>query len=252
MFLVLIFNIFLFPDAEASEDIPQQFVGGHLAGDGSQMVECIAEVYGHEVGGDAVGKALRHCVEGLSHKFEGLIVAGVGEEDVLLARVAHLRMESAEDLFPEGFKAQTRLAREAQPPYPAAICQQVGLGVHLDNRLVRKVKVGLLARLGGITEIEHYISLFHGFLTTLHAECFHTVIAVTKAGGVDKAEGDAVEGEGFLNGVARGAGDVADDGTVVSQQGVEQRRLAGIGFADDGHRDAAFQGVAQTERGNQA
>ena len=37
-----------------------------------------------------------------------------------------------------------------------------------------------------------------------------------------------------VDGVARGAGDIRDDGAVGAQDAVEQRRLAGIGAADDG------------------
>ena len=37
-----------------------------------------------------------------------------------------------------------------------------------------------------------------------------------------------------VDGVARGAGDVRDDGAVGAQDAVEQRRLTGIGAADDG------------------
>ena len=38
-----------------------------------------------------------------------------------------------------------------------------------------------------------------------------------------------------IDGVARGAGDIGHDGAVGTQDAVEQRRLTGVGAADDGH-----------------
>ena len=39
--------------------------------------------------------------------------------------------------------------------------------------------------------------------------------------------------------VARGAGDLGDDGAVLLEQAVEQAALADIGTADDGQREAS-------------
>ena len=42
----------------------------------------------------------------------------------------------------------------------------------------------------------------------------------------------------LLHRVPRGAGDVGDDGPVIARQGIEQRRLSGIGQAHDSSADA--------------
>jgi len=43
---------------------------------------------------------------------------------------------------------------------------------------------------------------------------------------------------GQVNGIARGAGDIGDDGAIVLQNGIRQRGFSGIGFADNGNADA--------------
>ena len=54
-----------------------------------------------------------------------------------------------------------------------------------------------------------------------------------EAGGVDEAEGEAVEVDDFLDGVAGGAGEVADDGALEAQQLIEEAAFAGVGSADE-------------------
>jgi hypothetical protein len=61
------------------------------------------------------------------------------------------------------------------------------------------------------------------------------------AGRIDQPNRHAVDAEGLLDGVASGPGDIRDDGALDTQQGVEQRRLSGIGRADDGHAEALAQ-----------
>ena len=48
----------LFSDAEAGEDGGEDFVGGDLSGDGAEVVEGVAEVYGEEVGREVVIESL--------------------------------------------------------------------------------------------------------------------------------------------------------------------------------------------------
>ena len=85
-----------------------------------------------------------------------------------------------------------------------------------------------------------------------YADALHFVACVAYAGGVDEAEGDAAEGFGGFDGVARGAADAADDGALFVEQGVEEGGLAGVGLSDDADGDAAFQGVAEAEGGGEA
>ena len=57
----------------------------------------------------------------------------------------------------------------------------------------------------------------------------------------------AAQAQGVLDDVARGAVDVAHDGLLLVEQGVEQRRFAGVGLADDGDGNAVLDGVAHLE-----
>ena len=70
---------------------------------------------------------------------------------------------------------------------------------------------------------------------------------MSDAGRVDEAEGDAMDEHRVLHRITRGAVDVADDSFVLMEQLVEQRALAHIGLADDGHGYAFFQCVARHE-----
>ena len=56
-----------------------------------------------------------------------------------------------------------------------------------------------------------------------NAERFDQIAAGADAGGVDKANGNAAENNGFADKIAGGAGDGGDDGTVLLQQAIEQR-----------------------------
>ena len=58
------------------------------------------------------------------------------------------------------------------------------------------------------------------------------------AGGVDQRHLLAVVLEGRVDGVARRAGDVADDDALLAEDGVGERRLADVGPADDGDAQA--------------
>ena len=60
-------------------------------------------------------------------------------------------------------------------------------------------------------------------------------------GGVNEPQEGSAAGNGLLHRVPRGAGDVGDDGPVIASQGIEQRRLSGIGQAHDSSADAVFQ-----------
>ena len=57
--------------------------------------------------------------------------------------------------------------------------------------------------------------------------------AVTNAGGVEQQVGTAAEFAGNFERIACGAGDIADDGAVASEQGVGQRGFADVGASDD-------------------
>lgn len=70
----------LLADAELSEDVPQDFVGGDFTGDGADVVEGFADVLGDEFRGDLAGESVADAVEGALGVFQGLVVAEVGDE----------------------------------------------------------------------------------------------------------------------------------------------------------------------------
>ena len=125
---------------------------------------------------------------------------------------------------------------------------EVGFVEGDDDMLAHEVDIGFLPGCRGVVDEKDDVGVGDGLACALDAEGLDAVVAVAEAGGVDEAEGDAVESQCLLDGVTRGARNIGDDGTVVAQQGVEKRRLAGIGTADDGHGDAPLEGIAHLER----
>ena len=69
--------------------------------------------------------------------------------------------------------------------------------------------------------------------------------AAAHAGRIDQPHRDAVPVERGVDGVARGARDVADDGALLAQQRVEQRALADVGTAHDGDAGDRSPGLEQ-------
>ena len=71
------------------------------------------------------------------------------------------------------------------------------------------------------------------------------------AGRVHELDRNAVDGRHFRNQVARGAGDLGDDGAILLQQPVEQAALADVRPPDDGQRDAGMHQLAVGEARDQ-
>ncbi len=89
-----------------------------------------------------------------------------------------------------------------------------------------------------------------GLAGALDAGVFQEVLGEADAGGVYEEDGDAAEVYGFLEGIASGAGEMADDGALVAEEAVEEAGFAGVGLAeDDGAeafaKDAALIGGAE-------
>ena len=90
-----------------------------------------------------------------------------------------------------------------------------------------------------------FLDFLHGALNT---HLFHFVRGLPNTGSIDEAELEPIDFHGIFNGVAGGAMDVADKGTIVTQKAVEQGGFANIGLANDGDRDAIAQGLANFKR----
>ena len=102
--------------------------------------------------------------------------------------------------------------------------------------------------LGGVVDIEDDVGLYNGVDSALNTEVFNRVVAVAQTCCVDDAEGCALNDKSLFDSVARGARYVADDGSAVVQQGVEEGGFSGIGTSDDGDGDSTFEGIAHVER----
>jgi len=74
------------------------------------------------------------------------------------------------------------------------------------------------------------------------------ILRIANPGGVDQAKLNAFDIEDFFDGVARGAGDFADDGALLIEEGIEEGRLTSIGASGDDGIDAVFDGIAELER----
>ena len=83
--------------------------------------------------------------------------------------------------------------------------------------------------------------------TALDAHLLHGVGGGAQAGGVDETEERAAQIVGILDDIAGGAVDVAHDGALVVEKGIEEGGFPGIGAAHDGHGEAIFEGIAGGE-----
>ena len=73
----------LFPDAEILEDIPEDFVGGDFADDGTNVVDGLADVLGDKVGRKAGTETVLDTGQGGPGIFQGIDVAGIGDYDIV-------------------------------------------------------------------------------------------------------------------------------------------------------------------------
>ena len=90
---------------------------------------------------------------------------------------------------------------------------------------------------GGVDDEQRHVGAVDGAQAADHGVVLDVLVHGTllaNARGVDHAVVLAVALDDGVDGVARGAGDVGHDGAVGAQDAVEQRRLTGVGAADDG------------------
>ena len=76
-------DIGLFPNTKIPKNIPQNFVGGDVAGDGAEVVEGFAQVLGKKVGGKGGVQAFAYAGEACLGLGEGLDVAGIGDHGAI-------------------------------------------------------------------------------------------------------------------------------------------------------------------------
>ena len=78
-FISMDVDIGLFSNTKIPKNIPQNLVGGDVAGDGAEVVEGFAQVLGKKVGGEGGVQAFAYAGEACLCLGEGLDMTGVGD-----------------------------------------------------------------------------------------------------------------------------------------------------------------------------
>ena len=249
-----------FANTKMPEYVPEHLVGRHLADDIGEVEEAFAQVLRDEIARQAVVEAFAHTADGVEGMRQGLVVADVADDHVVardgrdLGRLDQKRLEPVDTLLVfrrDGDRAGAlRKAVERDIGAPG----DVGLVEHQDEPLVAAERQDLAGELGDllggfrlVDDPKHDLRLLQLLEGALDAEALDRVVGVADAGRVDETELEATDVDGVLDHVARSAVDVAHDGLLLVEQGVEQRRFAGVGLADDGNGNAVLDGVAHLE-----
>lgn len=244
-----------------------------MAGDFAQVVHALADVLGKEVAREAGLQAVEGAQYGIVGVHEGFVVAGVGDDYVVLDGLGQVdgidqhRLEGVDVLVVRGREeyhcGAGHLAGEALVQsgelLPGGVVDFVDF-VEGDDEVLAAAAgeylpgelLDLLRGVGGVDEPDDDGGLVEFLEGTLDAHALDGVVGLADAGGVDEAEGDALQHDGVFDDVAGGAMDVGDEGAVFLDEAVEQGRFAGVGLADDGGGDAVFDGVAEAERVGEA
>lgn len=263
----------LFSDAKLGEDGAEDFVGRDLAGDFAQVVHALADILSEEVAREAGLQAVEGALYGVVGVHEGFVVAGVGDDYVALAGLGQVdgfdqhRLEGVDILVVRGREeyhcGAVHPASEAFVQtgelLPGVVVDLIDLVEGDDEVLVVTAGEYLLRELldglwgvGGVDEPDDDGGLVEFLEGAFDTHALDGVVGFAYAGGVDEAEGDALQHDGVFDDVAGGAVDVGDEGSIFFDQVIEQGRFAGVGLADDGGGYAVFDGVAEAERVGEA
>ena len=228
-----------------------------MADDVAEGLEGFAEVEGDEFGGGLGLEGGESGDEMGFDAFEATFVSGVDGDGMIEGEGAASEDDGADGVAKFG-EAGAILAGDgdgARTGLPIRVQGEVGF--------VEDEEVAVLGGWGegdagggggglaGVDDFEDEVGAFEFGLGALDADAFDVVEAFAEAGGVDEAEGDAVDLDDFFDGVAGGSGGGADDGAFEAEEAVEEAAFADVGFAnDDGagavSEDAAlFRGIEQ-------
>ena len=78
------------------------------------------------------------------------------------------------------------------------------------------------------------VGLLDGFFAFLDAQALDQILAFANPRGIQKTNGDALNGKVSLDHVPRGPRNIRDDGFVLFQKGVKQRRFPDVRFPNEG------------------
>ena len=154
----------------------------------------------------------------------------------------------APDRRPDGGLGQVHLVPDQQHGDVAGLFQ------HFAHGLVG-TDVGSgpgRAQTAAVHQQQDGVGLTHLLAAQGHAHLFHALVGLAQARRIGQAHGQAVQLAAFLKEIARGAGDVRDQGAVAAQQGIEQAGLARIDGTGQYHHGALLHDLRTALAGQQA
>ena len=99
-----------------------------------------------------------------------------------------------------------------------------------------------------INHPKYNVGLVHLLEGSLDADAFYHIGGLTDTCRIDEAERDATQVDGVFDHIAGRAVDVAHDGFLLVQQGIEQGGFAGIRLTDNRYRYTILDGIPYIER----
>lgn len=240
----------LFADAEGGEDHVEDLFDIGVADDVAEGLKGLAEIEGDELGGGTGEERGLGGEEVVFDALEADSVAGVDGDGVVEGE-GPAEEDDGADGIPQGREAGTVLAGDgdgAGEVAPVRVNADVGLVKDDEVALPGGGRDGDAGGSGGgkagVDDFENEVGAVEFGAGALDANLFDGVAAVAEAGGVHEAEGDAVNLDDFLDGVAGGAGGGADDGALETEKAVEEAAFADVGLADDGGAGAVAEDAA--------
>lgn len=146
-------------------------------------------------------EAFDDALDGLVGSDEGIVVAGVGDDDIGVGGLGG----GGYELLLQGFEAYAEFGLESW-----------GLVLNVDDGLV---VVGLDVGVGdaGLFHEQDDAGTANGGNRALNAEVLYLVVGVADACGVDESECDATQLNGVFDGIAGGTLNVAHDGALFTK-----------------------------------
>ncbi len=240
----------LLAEAERAEDPVEQVFGRGLSNNLANGCDRDAEVECDQIQADALFEGGASSVSGFQRASERVLMPGVdGDGGRLRSRIAF--KEPCVEGCPQGIES---LAGPAADPDRGLVWSLVPGWVRRQVTLVPDVKAstGTLPHVEGgwalngwrrkIGQFEHEVRPTCGVVTAADALGLDGIGGISEAGGVDKHDRNAMDAGGFLDGVAGGSGNRGNDGTILTEEQVEEAGLTGIREA---HESDAGTGTEQ-------
>src|SRR5262249_33769027 len=125
-------------------------------------------------------------------------------------------------------------------------------GVETDGKLIEQFNLFGRESRGRFDDGDDQVGLADCGLRSFDADPFDNVLGLSDSRRVYQVHRDAVDDERFIQRIARGAGQVGDDRSLSSEQGVKERRFTDVRTPDqrefDSRADELSQSVSGSER----